>query len=351
MVIVRPGDIALMAFVFARYAEVLYAPFHGASIAYAAGAVVILTAVNIAGVRQGKWTQNVLTVAKVAGLAAIAAAGLFAPGGASPAPAGEGMGGGLQLALILVLFTYGGWNEMAYVAAEVKDPRRNILRALVVGAVSVTVLYLLVNLAFLRVLGVGGMAGSKAVAVDVVSRLLPDAASRIVAVLICISALGAVNGLVLTGARISYALGEDHPSFRFVGGWDPRRGSPVRALLVQGAISLIVVLLAGSFIDTIIYSAPVVWLFLLGTGLSVFVLRRREPAADRPYRLLGYPFTPALFCAACLFMLYNCLSYAWSFKPGALGALGAVVAVGIAAWLLARACEARNSLRTGKPLD
>jgi len=330
LAIVRPGDIALMAFVFARYAKQLYAPFENASPFYAAGAVVALTAVNVLGVKQSKWTQNVLTVAKALGLLAIVAVGLSAPGRSlSPAQPTAFSMGGPRLALILVLFTYGGWNEMAYVAAEVKRPKHNIVRALVIGTIAVTALYLLVNGAFLHALGYEKMAASQAVAVDTLATVLPDVASRAISILICISALGAANGLIFTGARISYAMGAEHTAFRGLGRWHPRFGTPVWALVVQGSLSLAIALVAGSFIDTILYSAPVVWIFFLATGLSVFVLRRKEPDRPRSYKLVGYPVTAAIFCACCMFMIYSSVSYALAFKPRGLLVLSCVVLAGV----------------------
>ena len=329
LAIVRPGDIALMAFVFGTYARTLYEPFAGCKVLYAAGAVVLLTAVNILGVREGKWTQNVLTVVKAAGLLAIVCAALFAPApAAEPAPQGGPSSDSVKLALLFVLFAYGGWNEMAYVAAEVKNPARNIVRALVIGTVGVTVLYLLANTAFLGTLGYKGMTASKAVATDAVATVFPDAAGRAVGVLICISALGAANGLIFTGARISYALGTEHACFRPLGRWHARLGTPVWSLLAQGGLSLAIVLLARSFINTIIYSAPVVWLFFLATGLSVFVLRAIDPETPRPYRVTGYPVTPALFCACSGFMLYGTASYAWAWKPEALAVCTGVLLTG-----------------------
>ncbi|RKX39879.1 MAG: amino acid permease, partial [Verrucomicrobia bacterium] len=178
LAIIRPGDIALMAFVFARYAATLYAPFPNIGTFYAALVVVVLTLVNMMGVRESKWTQNALTVVKVAGLLFVIVAGLLAPGGQGLPRAGGFSGDGLKLAMILVLFTYGGWNEMAYVAAEIKQPQKNIRRALVFGTVAVGALYLLVNGAFLHALGYDGLAASEAVAVDAVAKVLPHAAAR-----------------------------------------------------------------------------------------------------------------------------------------------------------------------------
>jgi amino acid transporter len=339
LAVVRPGDIALLAFVFARYAKTIFDPLGYGLQLYAVLAIVLLTGVNVLGVRESKWTQNLLTVVKVAGLVVIAVLAFFAP-----APAGSGFGfeahpGGLNLAMILVLFTFGGWNEIAYVAAEVKNPRRNILRSLVIGVAVITVLYLLVNGAFMGALGFSGMATSEAVATDTAARVFPNAASRAISILICLSALGAINGLVLTGSRISYALGTEHALFKGVGRWNARLGTPVRALIVQGLIAVAIVLAAGSFINTILYAAPIVWLFFLATAVSVFVLRRREPSADRPYRV--HALMPILFCLCCVFMLYSCLTYAAGQKPAALLVLGGTLLAGGFALLASRAMGGR----------
>ncbi len=339
LLIVRPADIALLAFVFARYAMSLSDAFGGDPRPYAAGAVAVLTLLNILGVRAGARTQNLLTVVKAAGLVALVAAGFLAPGpAAAPAPTEIPPWLTPQLALILVLFTYGGWSEMAYVAGEVREPGRNILRALLLGTGAVTALYLLVNGAFLHALGHAGMASSKAVAVDTMAAVLPDAAGRLIAALVCISALGAVNGLVMTGARITYALGADHAVFGVLGRWDPHQGTPVRALAVQGALAFGVVLIAGDFMKTLLYTAPVYWFFALATGLSVFVLRVREPGTPRPVRTPGYPVTPILFALVCVFMIYSSVTYAIGKMPWSLAVLGGVLAAGggvygVTAWM------------------
>lgn len=335
LAVVRPGDIALMAFIFARYAQTLYAPFGDSRLFYAAAAIVVLTVINILNVKASKWTQNLLTTTKILGLVAISIAGLTAPEPApAPAPPEVFTWGGLQLALILVLFTFGGWNEMAYVAAEIKRPQQNIVRGLVIGTLAVTGLYLLINWAFLSALGLVQMSASPAVAVEMMAKVFPAAAGRVIAVLICISALGAVNGLVFTGARISYALGADHRSFRPLGTWNPRLGTPVWALLVQGGLSLAIALVAGSFIDAILYTAPVVWVFFLATAFSVFVLRHKEPQIPRPYKVPAYPLVPLVFSACCLFMLYNSAAYALTNSPVGLLVLAGVILLGmIVYWL------------------
>ena len=339
LTIVRPGDIGAMAFAFATYAVAMLNPFaHDVVVkiiigfwptllfslqpeeqlalahkVYAGAAVVILTVINVIGARQGKWTQNILTVVKALGLVAIAGVALIA---GQNHPQVE-FGGGLpvSVAMILVLFTFGGWNEMAYVAAEVKNPQRNIVRALLLGTVAVTFLYLLVNLAFLYVLGYEGVATSGAVATDCVSSVLRASAGNFIAALVCISALGAVNGLIFTGARITYAMGAEHPAFRPLGRWGARGQTPTAALLLQGAIALGVIVLLGSFLDTLVYTAVAVYSFYLATSIGLIVLRIKRPDVERPYRVLGFPVTTAIFCLVCGYLIYSSVTYAWGNFP------------------------------------
>jgi len=338
LAVVRPCDIAAMAFAFATYARMLYDPLHNVlvpydklpfvkaspeaavpctELVYAGLAVVVLTAINALGVREGKWTQNVLTTVKALGLLAIVGVALAGP---STPPSTTAVGGfPLSVALILVLFTFGGWNEMAYVAAEVKNPTRNIVRALVLGTAAVTVLYLLVNGAFLWTLGYHGTATSQAVATDTVSTVFPRIGGRAISALVCISALGAINGLIFTGARISYAVGAEHRAFRALGQWHSRTGTPVPALLVQGILAICLIVALGSFVDTIIYAAPAVYSFYMATTLSLIVLRFREPGVDRPYRVPGYPIVPLVFCGVCALLIYKSVQYAVLPAPMGLG--------------------------------
>lgn len=332
--IVRPGDIAVMAFAFAAYAQVICDPFAGRAISYdwiplksyaglaipagqllyAGGAVAVLTALNILGVREGKWTQNLLTLVKALGLLFIVGAALRSPAPPevnapyfSPLPP--------SLALIFILFTFGGWNEIAYVAAEVKNPRRNMVRALVLGLLSVTVLYLLVNGAFLHSLGYRGIAASQAVAADSIAASFPRRGGQIISALICLSALGAVSGLIFTGARISYALGTGHRVFRVLGRWNARTGTPLRALLLQGLLAIGLIVVLGSFVNTILYTAAAVYTFYLATSISVILLRRKEPRIERPYRVTAYPLPTLLFSAVCAWLIYSSVSYAIAYKP------------------------------------
>ena len=342
LTVVRPGDILVMAFAFATYGRAIYDPlaaYPGLSQrVFAGAAVLVLTIINILGIKQGKWTQNLLTTAKALGLLAIVGVAVAAPRGAGTPVSYEGlMPMTWWLALIFVLFTYGGWNEMAYVAAEVKDPRRNIVRALVTGTAAVITLYLLVNGAFLYTLGYNGLSTSKAVASDAIGTAFPVVGSRLISALVCISALGAVNGLIFTGARISYAMGGDHRLFRALGHWDSRTGTPVWALAVQGLIALALILAFGDYIDAVLYTAAAVYAFYLGTSLSVLVLRFKEPDVDRPYKVTGYPLTPLIFSGVCLLLIWNSINYARAFKPKSLIVLVAALGLGVIIYIVTTA--------------
>jgi amino acid transporter len=332
LIVVRPGDIAVMAFAFATYADAVARQLAGGSppvgtTVWAVGAVVVLTAINVIGVRQGAFAQNLLTVAKTVGLLLVVAAAFLA-GGAGASTGGPAEHIPFGLALIFVLFTYGGWNEMAYVAAEVRDPDRNIGRALVLGTLAVMALYLLANGAFLAALGHGGMAASSAVATDTVATVFPGAAALLVGVLICLSALGAINGLVFTGARISYALGRDHRLFSRLGRWHPRLQTPVAALAVQGAIAIGLIVTLGSFVGAVLYTAAAVYAFYLATSLAVIVLRRKDPDRPRAFRVPGYPVTPLVFAATCAALIWSAVAY----QPAISLATGVLMLLGLPVW-------------------
>ncbi len=339
VLVVRPGDIAVMAFAFAMYARTWLGAAAPGEPVLAIGAVVALTAANLVGVRFGKWTQNVLTTAKVLGLLVVIGAAVAIPPATAPAtPAAAPEPFPLRIALILVLFAYGGWNEMAYVAGEVRDHRRNLSRALILGTTVVTCLYLLANVAFLRTLGWRGVASAHAVAVDAVAGAWPAAGARLVAALICVSALGAVSGLIFAGARIAYAVGLEHRPFRPLGRWSGRTGTPVPALLVQAAITIILILALRSFVETLLYTAGAVYLFYLATSLAVIVLRHREPALERPFRVPGHPWPTLVFAGVCLFLIHAAVTYRprSALVVGGLIVLGALVYWG-AAWRRAEA--------------
>ncbi|TMQ33272.1 MAG: amino acid permease [Planctomycetota bacterium] len=237
LVVIRTGNIGLMAYVFADYAVRLWDFGQDAALIYAVLSVSILSFLNILGIVFGKGTQNLLTLAKVLGLGGILIAGFLAPQTSGQATTAAGsQSGSIGLAMVFVLYTYGGWNDAALVAAEQRNRRRNITLALVIGTSAITLIYLLVNLAYLRGLGFEGVKASRAVAADVLERYFGSNGSRIMCLLVMISALGAMNGMILTGSRVYSAMGADYGLFAWLGKWHPRLGSPLWSILTQFAL-------------------------------------------------------------------------------------------------------------------
>ncbi|MCW5575324.1 MAG: amino acid permease, partial [Burkholderiales bacterium] len=318
MTVIVAGSIAVFAYLFGDYmSRVISFGAHSSAI-WAALVVVVLTYVNHCGIREGKATQNVFTVLEVGGLVLIVLAGLvFAGPPAAAAPvSGDGqpwyMGAGIASAMIFVLFTYGGWNDAAYISAEVRDRERNMARALLIAIGLVTLLYVLVNVAYLKGLGYDAMVRSNAVAADLLKAVWGTAGEKLIAVMIAIAALTSVNGSMIVGARSNYALGRDWPMLGYLGRWDEASGSPRNAMLVQGAIALALVGLGAiqnaGFKGLVEYSLPVFWGFFLLTGVALFVLRVKEPDAPRPFRVPLYPVLPAVFVLMCGYLLYSSLT-------------------------------------------
>jgi amino acid transporter len=343
MTVIVAGSIAVFAYLFGDYLSRVINLGTYSSAIWAALVVVVLTAVNYRGIREGKATQNLFTVLEVCGLLLIVVAGLFfaaPPAPVVPAAAGAAqpwyMGAGIGSAMIFVLFTYGGWNDAAYISAEVRDRERNMARALLIAISVVAFLYVLVNFAYLKGLGYDQMARSNAVAADLLKAVWGPTGEKVIAIMIAIAALTSVNGSMIVGARSNYALGRDWPMLGFLGKWHEESGSPRNAMLVQGAIALALVGLGAiqnaGFKGLVEYSLPVFWGFFLLTGIALFVLRAKEPDAPRPFRVPFYPVVPAIFVLMCGYLLYSSLTY---HRTHALVGLG-VLAVGAVVLMIAK---------------
>jgi len=317
--VINTGSIALLAFVFGDYmTKALSLGVHSSAI-WAVGIVVGMTIVNLIGIHTASWVQSLLTVIEVSGLVCVAVAGLIVAPDAPPSPAlfsstpNLGMFG---LAMVFVLLTYGGWNEAAYISAEVKGGRRAIVPVIVISIFILTLVYVLVNIAVVAGLGLSGLAGSQAVAADLMGRAFGPWGERVLGVFVSISALTSINATMIVGARTNYALGRDWRALRFMGDWHAHRGSPVAAYCVQSALSLALVVFGiwqtDGFEVMVEFTAPVFWFFLLLVGLALFVLRVKDPATERPFKVPLYPFTPILFCATCAYLTYSSITYAAS---------------------------------------
>jgi amino acid transporter len=341
LTVIQTGSIALLAFVLGDYASAVFPLGPYSTALYAAVGVAGLTVLHIGGVPRTVLTQNVLTAIEVLGVVLVIGVGLLSP--SAPAAASTPTSAALGLVMVFVLLTYGGWNEASYVSAEVREPGRNMVRALVLSILLVTVLYVLVNVALVRGLGLGGLAASKAPAADLLERLTGRGTAVLVSVMVVVSTLTSINATIFTGARSAYAVGRDFGPFRFIGRWHAARQAPVNALVAQAVIALLLIgvgaLTRRGFETMVEYTAPVFWTFILLTGLALFVLRRQEPDRLRPFRVPFYPATPIVFVATCAYLLYSSLAYTGF---GAL--LGvAVVAAGAVVLLVTAASNTRRS--------
>jgi basic amino acid/polyamine antiporter, APA family len=344
MTVIQTGAIAAVSFVFGDYASEIWRLGEKSSAIYAAIAVAGLTALNVAGTLESKLLQRAMQIALFAGLVFIAVAGFFAVRPATAAPAAAS-GGSFGLAMIFVLLTYGGWNEAAYLGGEVRDARRNMIRILVGGILTVTVLYLAVNLGYLAALGLEGLKNSKAVAVDVVRAVAGEKGAVLVAVVVCLAALTTINAAIFTGARTSYAFGRDFALFARLGTWRAAGSTPANALLLQGAIALFLVwagsLTPDGFSAMVAYTAPVFWMFFYLSGTTLFLFRER--GAERPaFRTPLYPHVPIAFTVMCAYMLYSSIDYIRnpdfgpSFGAAVFGGL-LVMAAGVPLYFVVRA--------------
>lgn len=352
MSVIQTGSVALLAFIFGDYASQIYNFGEYSSVFYAALLVCALTAINIMGIKMGAGAQKFLTTVEVLGIILIIVVGFFLVPEASTTsydftPVTDG-GNSLGLAMVFVLLTFGGWNEAAYISAEISKGKKRMAVALIASILVITLIYFLVNFAFLRGLGLEGMATSSAVAGDLLGVAFGQTGIVLISVLVAIAALTSANATIFTGARSNYALGRDFSSFSFLGKWKSRLEGPVNAFIVQGAIALVLVsfgLFSRSGFETMIdYTAPVFWFFLLLVGVSLFVLRKKEPLKKRPFKVPLYPVLPLIFCLSSAYLLYSSIAYTgW----GALVGI-AVLAAGALIMFLKPSIAEKNNVHKNK---
>jgi APA family basic amino acid/polyamine antiporter len=341
--VMQTGSIAAIAYVFAEYATQfltlpalsgplaawsIHLPFIGDVAPFqeigikglAAALILLLTAINYAGVKFGGLVQNVFTVAKVAAMLLLFLGAFLLPTGgslhnltanSSPIhPQGLALVAGIAAALQGAFWAYDGWNKLTYIAGEIKDPQRSLPRGLFIGMLLVTVIYLLINIAYSFVLPVDQMAKSKLVAADVAERCFAGG-GRWIAAAVMVSTFGAANSTILATARVYYSMAHRNVFPQFLGRAHPRFHTPAASLIVQ-AVWSVLLLFSGTFdtlTDTLIF---VSWVFYAASAYGVFVLRRKEPDTPRPYKVPGYPVVPWLFILFAglylVFTVYNDLT-------------------------------------------
>jgi basic amino acid/polyamine antiporter, APA family len=332
LLVIATGAIAAVAVTFADYALALAGlpPDLGAPVAVAA--ILFVSGVNYLGVRPGALLQNLFTILKLGALAALVAVGLAAAGVAQPPPAAQlPLPAGLGAALVPILFTYGGWQQTNFIAEEIIDPERTLPRALLLGVAVVVTVYLLANLAYLRVLGAAGLAASTAPAADTLRAVLGPAGGTLIAAGIAASTFGFLNLVVLVTPRVLQAMAADGHFFPRLAELHPVRRTPAAAIGVQAAWA-IVLTLTGSFNQLVDYVAFGDWIFFGLTVAGLFVYRSRERRSGAPpapgFRVPGYPLTPALFVGASAYVVAS--SVAANPRNALMGA--GLIALGVPAY-------------------
>ena len=341
--VINTGSIALLAFVFGDYMTKVLPLGANSAIYWAFLIVIALTLINLIGIHASASIQTVLTVLEVSGLVAIIIAGFGIFGNPLPAVDNPPLFsstpqlGMLGLGMVFVLLTFGGWNESAYISAELKGTSKTIVTVIVVSLAVITIIYLLVNIALINGLGLKALASSKAAPADLLGLAFGPVGEKLLGLFVAVAALTSINATMIVGARTNYAIGEDWEGLSKMGKWEASRGSPTFAYLVQGVISLALVafgaLQSDGFEAMVEFTAPVFWSFLFLVGLGLFILRFKDRSV-RPFSVPLYPITPLIFCGSCAYLAYSSITYAHS--KGAAAISFYVMLAGIVALLILR---------------
>ena len=353
LLVIGTGAIAAVAVTFARYLGSLFALPGAATKPVAIAAILLLSTVNYVGVKPGAITQNVFTLLKLAALAGLIGAGLLlrvplqalAQAGVPPAvPPAPVLAVGA--ALVPVLFAYGGWQQSNFIAEEMVDAERNLPRALVIGVTVVVAVYLLANVAYLRILGPAGLAASNAPAADAMRYLLGSVGATAIAAGIAISSFGFLNLVILVSPRVYQTMSADGAFFPALARLHPRFRTPGGAIVFQGAWAILLTLTGsyGQLLDYVVFGD---WIFFGLVVSTLFVYRRREAraaaatgggAAAAGFRAWGYPVTPALFVMAAIYVVLSSVAS----NPGnaAIGAF--LLLLGVPVYLFWKARTARK---------
>jgi len=304
VLVIATGAIAAVAVTFADYTLALLNLQHRYSVPLAVAAIVFLAAINYVGVRPAAITQNIFTILKLTALATLVGAGLLlaapSPPSAAPSPPSAGLGA----ALVPILFTYGGWQQTNFIAEEIIEPERDLPRALVVGVTIVVVVYLLTNLAYLRVLGHAGLAASTAPAADTMRAVLGPIGGKIIAAGIALSTFGFLNLVILVTPRVLQAMAADGVFFRRFAVLHPTYQTPAAAIVALATLAVLLTL-TGTFGQLVDYVTFGDWIFFGLTAAALFVYRKRDQSPTRSFRVPTYPATVIIFVLAAAYVVFS----------------------------------------------
>jgi APA family basic amino acid/polyamine antiporter len=334
MLAVLSGGSAWLAVTFSIYARYFVPLTPPMSKVISIALIAALSAVNYVGVREGAWVQRTFTYLKIAALLVLIGAAFLSPHTAPavrPSAIPPVSLAHFGVAMAACLMAYNGWSYVSFVAGEVRDPQKNLLRSLAIGMAVVAALYVLANVAYLKVMTIPQIALTERVGADLAMRTMGSIGGTFVSATVLLSIVGAVNGCILTAARIPFAQARDRLFFARFGEVHPRFLTPACAIL-WGGIWTAILVLTGSYETLYSYSIVAAWIFYTMSVGAVFVLRRKLPNAARPYRMWGYPATPLLFVAMSIWFMVN----AFVTQPGPSLMACVIVATGVLAYWLWR---------------
>ena len=310
LLVIATGAIAAVAVTFASYTAALLGWGPGTRVPLAIGAIVALSGINYIGVKPGAVTQNVLTLLKLGALGFLIVAGLSAPASLAaevlPLPGTRNVGLAIGAALVPVLFAFGGWQQTNFIAEELIEPERNLPRALLAGVAIVVAVYLLANLAYVKTLGISGLAHSSAPAADAMTSLFGAPGRTLIAAGIAISTFGFLNLVILVSPRVYRAMASDGLFFPSLARLHPRYRTPTAAILFQGGWGILLTA-TGKYGDLLDYVVFGDWIFFGSTAATLFLFRSRErqgvESGNIRFRMAGYPLAPILFILAALYVV------------------------------------------------
>lgn len=320
LLVICSGAIAALSIAFAYYLGFIIPLGNTGIKVVAVSAIIVVTIINILRVKAGEVFSNIFTGLKLIGIAGVICIGFFmGKPGLLRVQTGEAVSSdnllvAFGLALIGVLWSYGGWQHASFVAGEAKNAQQTVPRAMIIGAMVVALVYLLTNLAYLFLLPVDKIVGSESLAAEAVSSVVPFG-GILIAVIIAVSVIGTAGIYTLSSPRIYYAMADDGIFFKKLAWVHPRFRTPVNAIITQSAWAIILLLFWGTFEDVITYVVFIDWIFFALTAFSVYLFRATRKDIARPYKTLGYPITPAVFIVISAFFVVNTLiekpKHAW----------------------------------------
>jgi len=311
--VVNTGGLGALAVAFSTYLGyfIPLSPFGTTAVAITG--IILVTILNVRGVKAGGIFSDVFTVLKLLGILVLIGAGFtlgspdttdFAQPLSLPS---DQIGSALALAMVSVMWSYGGWQHATFTASEAINPHRTVPRALIVGSVGIVAVYLLTNVAYMFLLPVSAIASSERVAADAMNVVLGGAGGSFIALTIFVSTFGTTGIYTLTAPRIYYAMANDGVFFKRVAEVHPRYRTPAYSIIFQSVWTIVLILFWGTYESLISYVVFTDWIFFGLAAATVFVFRKRMPDAERPYRTLWYPVTPLLFIAVALWFVINTL--------------------------------------------